>query len=109
MDSECRFKEVLVMIYHGFKMKKELEAVINQKIVIDTRSSWVYIGILKEVTANCVILSEADVHDATDSATSKEVYIFDTRTTGIKPNRKTVHINLDYVVSFSLLGDVKKF
>lgn len=90
-------------------MKNELEQFINQKVVIDTRSSWIYLGTVKSVSNDCVVLSEADVHEGKDSGTSKEVYIFDTRTTGIKSNRRTVHVNLDYVVSFSPLDDVKIF
>ncbi len=90
-------------------MKKDIEAFIGKRMVIDTRSSWIYIGMLEKVTDHCAVLSDADVHDGTDSATSKEVYIFETRTTGIKSNRKTVHINLEYVISFSQLEDVKQF
>lgn len=90
-------------------MKKELESMITKKVVIDTKSSWIYIGTLERVADNCIILSDADVHDSRDSSTSKEVYIFDTRTTGIKSNRMSVHINLDYIVSFSLLDDIKAF
>jgi hypothetical protein len=88
-------------------MNKELEAFLNQKIVMDTRSSWIYIGTLEKITGNCAVLTDVDVHDGTDSSTSKELYIFDTRTTGIKSNRKSVHINLNWVISFSLLEDVK--
>ncbi len=90
-------------------MKKELETFINQSIVVDTRSSMIYIGTLKKVTENCAVLIDTDVHDNTDSSTSKEVYIFETRTTGVKSNRETVYINLKYMVSFSPLEDVKKF
>jgi len=90
-------------------MKKELEAFLQQKIVLDTRSSWIYIGTLEKITESCAVLTDVDVHDGSDSPTPKDLYIFDTRTTGIKPNRKSVYINLNYVVSFSLLEDVKAF
>ncbi|MCP4723212.1 MAG: hypothetical protein GY860_27480, partial [Desulfobacteraceae bacterium] len=50
-----------------------------------------------------------DAHDNTDTSTSKELYVFESKTTGIKSNRQQVHINLDHVVSFSLLEDVKEF
>ena len=51
-------------------MKKELEIFINQRIVVDTRSSLIYIGTLEKVTDNCAVLIDADVHDDTDSSTS---------------------------------------
>ncbi len=90
-------------------MKSDLEEYLNKKIVIDSTASWIYIGVLERVTAHCVVLSNVDAHDNTDTATSKELYVFESKTTGIKSNRQTVHINLAHVVSFSLLEDVKEF
>ncbi len=90
-------------------MKSDLEEYLNQKIVVDSTASWIYIGVLEKVTSHCVVLSDVDAHDNTDTATSKEVYVFESKTTGVKSNRQYVHINLDHVVSFSLLEDVKEF
>ena len=90
-------------------MKKELETFAGRKIVVDTRSALIYIGTLEKVTGNCLVLRDVDVHDVTDSSTSKDYYIFETRTTGIQSNRESVYVNLSYVVSFSLLEDVKQF
>ncbi len=90
-------------------MKRELEKCIGKKIVLDTDSSWIYIGNLEQVTTGCAMLSEADVHDSSDTTTSKEVYVFESRRTGVKPNRERVYINLDRAVSFSLLDEVKQF
>jgi len=36
-------------------MKKDLEKYLKQEIVLDTRSSWVYIGVLEEVTEKCAV------------------------------------------------------
>jgi small nuclear ribonucleoprotein (snRNP)-like protein len=90
-------------------MKDALEKNLNRKVILDTRSSWVYIGTLEKVTPACIVLTDADAHDSTDSATTKELYIFESRTTGIKSNRTTVYVRLDCVISFSLLEDVKLF
>lgn len=90
-------------------MKEELNKYLKQRIVLDTNSSWVYIGILEKVTERCAVLSEVDVHDSKDAHSSKEIYIWQSTTTGVKANRDQTYINLDYVVSFSLLNDVKKF
>jgi hypothetical protein len=80
-----------------------------KKIVLDTNSSWTYIGTLEEVTDHCAILSEVDVHDNKDTPSSKEMYIWQSSTSGIKANRNRAFINLDFAVSFSLLEDIKKF
>ncbi len=88
---------------------KDLERFLQKKVVLDTRSSWLYIGVVEEVTENSVVLSQVDVHDTSDSRTSKELYTLESRATGIKSNRDRVFVNLDYIVSFSLLEDVKHF
>jgi hypothetical protein len=90
-------------------MKSDLEEYLNKEIVIDSNSSWIYIGVLEKVTENCVVLSNADAHDNIDTSTSKELYVFESKTTGIKSNRNRVHVNLDHVVSFCLLEDIKEF
>lgn len=90
-------------------MKEDLEQYIKQKIVLDTRSSWIYMGVLEQVTNSCAVLSEVDVYDSTTTSTSKELYVLESKTTGIKANRKLVFVNLDYVVSFSSLDDVIQF
>ncbi len=90
-------------------MQKELTPLIGQKIVLDTASNWVYIGVLEAVTEHCAVLAEVDVHDSGDSHTSKELYIFDSKATGVKTNRQSTHVNLDYVVSFCLFEDIMEF
>ncbi len=90
-------------------MKTDLESHIGQCIVLDTRSSWIYIGVLEAVTDGCALLSDADAHDNQDTATTKELYIYETRQTGVRSNRKRVYVDLGHVVSFSLLDDIKQF
>jgi small nuclear ribonucleoprotein (snRNP)-like protein len=90
-------------------MKEDLEQYLKQKIVLDTRSSWIYIGVLEAVTNSSVVLSEVDVYDSKTTSTSKELYVLESKTTGIKANRNLVYVNLDYVVSFSSLDDVIQF
>lgn len=90
-------------------MKQVLENLKGERVVIDTCSSFIYIGTLLKVTGGCAVLSDVDVHDCTDSSTSKELYIFESRTTGIRSNRENVFISLDYIISFSPLEDVKQF
>jgi small nuclear ribonucleoprotein (snRNP)-like protein len=90
-------------------MKEDLQQFLKKKILLDTRSSWIYIGVLEEVTNHCAVLSEVDVHDGKDSHTSKEVYVLESKVTGIKANRDKVYVNLEYVVSFSALDDIIRF
>ncbi len=90
-------------------MKEALENYIGRQVVLDTGSSWVYLGTLEQVDDRTAVLVDADAHDNRDVPASKDLYVFESRKTGIKANRIRVYISLDQVVSFSLLEDVKEF
>ncbi|MCK5220416.1 MAG: hypothetical protein KAR14_02470 [Candidatus Aminicenantes bacterium] len=90
-------------------MRETLKPYLQKKIVVDTRSSWIYIGTLEKIGKDTIELSEVDVHDSKDTHTTKEIYLLDSRKTGIKSNRDKVYVNLDYIISFSPLEDVKNF
>ena len=90
-------------------MKDELNQFTGKKVVLDTRTSWVYVGMLSEITAGCAVLTEVDVHDGRDTSTTNEVYVMESKSTGVIANRGKVFVNLEYIVSFSLLKDVKSF
>ena len=90
-------------------MNETLKPYLGKKIVVDTRSTWVYIGLLENINTGTIELSDVDVHDSSDTGSSKEIYLLDTRRSGVKANRDRVFINLDYIISFSPLEDVKHF
>jgi hypothetical protein len=90
-------------------MKETLHHLVKQQVVVDTRSPWVYIGTLAEVQADCLLLTNVDVHDSGETSTPKERYVLDSRASGIKANRRSVYVNLEYVVSVSLLAEVIQF
>lgn len=90
-------------------MKNDLKKFLQKKIVVDTRSSWIYIGTLENIGSGSIQLSDVDVHDSRDTHTTKDIYLLDSKKTGIKSNRESVRINIDYIVSFSTLDDVKSF
>ncbi|MCK5004586.1 MAG: hypothetical protein KAS21_05835 [Candidatus Aminicenantes bacterium] len=90
-------------------MREALKQFLNKKLVVDTRSSWIYIGTLENIGDNSIELSDVDVHDSKDTPTTKEIYLLDSKKTGIKSNRDRTFVNLDYIISFSPLEDVKSF
>jgi len=90
-------------------MNETVKAMVGQEVVIDTRSPWIYIGTLAAVQTDSVLLKNVDVHDSSETSTPKERYVIDSCATGIKANRLSVYVNLEYVVSVSLLSDVIKF
>ena len=79
---------------------------LNRNVVIDVEAQFVYVGELAAVNVKDVVLVNADVHDLRDSATTREVYVLDTKVHGITANRKRVAVARSQIVSISLLEDV---
>ena len=90
-------------------MNESMEPFLGKKIVIDTRSSWIYIGTLQKINRDSIELTDVDVHDSRDTHTTKEIYVLDSVKTGIKSNREKVFVNPDFIISFSPLEDVRNF
>ena len=83
-----------------------MEQFIGQNVVIDVESSFVFLGRLHQVHPEWMILQQADVHDLRDSKTTRELYVLDSRTDGIRINREEVLIPSGQIVSISRLDDV---
>ena len=67
-----------------------LEELIGQKIVVDLRSEYVCLGMLVRVDDHFLELKNADLHDLRDTDTTREMYVIDSRDTGIKRNRRRI-------------------
>ena len=83
-----------------------MEEFIGKQVVVDVESPFVYLGRLHAINEKTLVLKAADVHDMRDSTTTREVYVREARVHGVQPNRKTVYIRLENVVSISPLDDV---
>lgn len=83
-----------------------MEEFIGKQVVVDVESPFVYLGRLHAINDKTLVLKAADVHDMRDSTTTREVYVREARVHGIQPNRKTVYIRLEKVVSLSPVDDV---
>jgi small nuclear ribonucleoprotein (snRNP)-like protein len=81
-------------------------AYLGKAVVVDTDSSFLYIGTLKGMDDTFLRLQEADVHDSRETSTTKEQYAINARRNGVRPNRKEVAVRKKTVVSVSLLEDV---
>ena len=83
-----------------------LQDFMSQRIVVDMRSPFVCLGTLKRVDEAWLELANADLHDLRDTQSTRELYVAESRATGIKRNRKRVLILRADVVAVSLLDDV---
>ena len=87
-------------------MDPSLEQFIGREVVLDAASMYVYLGRVRSIEQRYLVLADADVHDLRDSTTTRERYVIEARLHGVRPNRKSVSVDLSQIVSISLLDDV---
>jgi hypothetical protein len=85
------------------------EGLVGRDVVIDTDSSFVYIGRLEDVEDHFLALSTVDVHDMGDSRVTKEMYVLEAMKYGVRANRRFVYVARSRVLSVSLLDDVVRY
>ncbi|MBN1810181.1 MAG: hypothetical protein JW909_14040 [Planctomycetes bacterium] len=82
---------------------------LGENVVVDTDTHLIYLGILKEVGDDYLLLGEVDVHSQYDSHSSREIYLMDAGKYGIRQNRKGTVVLLSRVVGVSRLDDITKY
>ncbi|HNZ66173.1 MAG: hypothetical protein KBC30_08755 [Planctomycetes bacterium] len=87
----------------------ELQDYIGKPVVVDTKSEYMYIGILLLDGEEFLTLNNVDVHDHSSTSTTKEFYIMESAKFDIKKNRKQVKVRKQEMISISLLEDVLVF
>ena len=83
-----------------------LEEFLGAEVVVDLRSSYVCFGTLKHIDDIWLDLRNVDLHDLRDTETTRELYVAETRATGVKRNRKRVLLLRTEIVAVALLDDV---
>ncbi|MGC8976766.1 MAG: hypothetical protein ACP5OB_04005 [Candidatus Ratteibacteria bacterium] len=79
---------------------------INKNVVIDTSSTWIYIGKLIEEDDVYYYLEDVDAFDISETSLSKQEYLMMVKKDGVVPNRKNVRILKSKVVAITLLEDI---
>ena len=90
-------------------LKEDLAELIGEQVVLDTKSAYLYIGTLTEVREEALVLRDVDVHDATVSRTTKELYTIQARKVGTRSSRSCVFVLRGQVVGLSALSDVVQY
>ena len=88
---------------------KNLEKLVGEVVVVDTDSSYLFMGRLEALDEHYLQINEVDVHDMGKSNLSKERYIHEARKIGVRHNRKNTFVRMDRVICISLLEDVVGF
>ena len=84
----------------------ELVGLKDATIVVDTNTHYVYIGELKAASPEFIVLADADVHDASEGSSTKEMYAVEAKRHGVQKNRREVLVRTQHIVSISRLDDV---
>ena len=83
-----------------------LQEFIGEKIVIDLQTQYVCLGTLKKFDDHFLELLNADMHDLRDTHTTRELYVVESKATGIKRNRKRLLLVRAEIVGIAKLDDV---
>ena len=83
-----------------------LEEMIGQRVVVDMRSEYVCLGTLQRVDDFFLELRNADLHDLRDTDTTRELYVAESKATGIKRNRKRLLLVRAEMVAIAQLNEV---
>lgn len=88
---------------------QQLAELIGCQVVVDTDSSYVYIGNLESVGSDYYVMTNLDAHNTADTKTTKEYYTHETKSLGTRANRTKTYVRVARVVSICKLDDVMTF
>jgi len=87
-------------------LRDSAEPLVGRCVVLDTSGATIFLGTLREVTHDGFWLDDADVHDRDEGHATKELYVCEARTHGIRANRKSLFVYRATVISISGLDEV---
>ena len=84
----------------------DLSDLLSKEVVVDTGLKLIYLGTLSKVSDDGVWLQDADVRDQSEGHATKELYVVEAATHGIRVNRARVFVARPTILSISALSDV---
>lgn len=76
---------------------------VGKVVVADLDEFYMILGTVHAVATDCVVFTDADLHDHREANSTKEVYAIETKKIGIRVNRTQVAIPRHRLVAISLL------
>lgn len=83
-----------------------LVGLLGRVVVVDLDGPWIAFGRLESASAEGLVLVDADLHDLREGTSTRDVYALETRTLGVRVNRRRVALPLRHIVAASALDDV---
>jgi hypothetical protein len=90
-------------------LREELAHYVGKNVILDTSSTFLYIGRLDSIGHHVATLHDVDVHSLADSTTTRDLYILQTQQHGVRRNRRQASVFVREIVSVSLLEDAVVF
>ena len=90
-------------------MSSTFSDLVGRTVVVDIDGPVIYIGRLAAAGEEFLTLEEVDVHNLSDSPTSRERYLIEAKKLGVRANRKRAEVRMSRVVGVSKLEDVMDF
>ncbi|MCE9604167.1 MAG: hypothetical protein K8U03_04605 [Planctomycetia bacterium] len=88
-------------------MTSGIETLSGRTVVLDLKTSFIYIGDLESADGEFVVLRQADAHDLRDTPTmTREQYIVRCREHGVAVNRERVWVVRAELTAICLLEEV---
>jgi hypothetical protein len=83
-----------------------LAPLVGQQVVADLGEFYLVLGTLVAATADSLEFRDAELHDHREANSTKEVYVLETRSLGIRANRARLWVPRRQLVAISRLADV---
>ena len=79
---------------------------ISKRIVLDTSTNWIYIGVLEDEDRDYYYLSDADAFDVSEVNMTKHEYLVRIKKDGLVINRRKTIVAKEKVIAITLLEDI---
>ncbi len=79
---------------------------VSKVVVLDTATSWIYIGTFDSEDDSYYYLSNADAFDISEINMTKHEYILKVKKDGLVVNRRNIIVHKEKIIALTLLEDI---
>jgi hypothetical protein len=97
---------VSVVLSATMETVRVMEKLIGKIVVVDTSTSLVYMGRLREVNERWIEMEEVDLIDLGEIKISRELLLIEKKRDGLKASRGSVMLTSRAIVSISVLEEI---
>jgi len=97
---------VSVVLSATMETVRVMEKLIGKIVVVDTSTSLVYMGRLREVNERWIEMEEVDLIDLGEIKISRELLLIEKKRDGLKASRGSVMLTARAIVSISVLEEI---